>query len=190
VYHSQKLLSAFFIASRNGPEVLESIDATFDDVTAFVGLCVEFRWPTTSTPFLEARVARIFPLRTDTTDLAATQLLTELPSPVGAVNAQSRRTFAGAPRTGAPDADLIQQRDHVGGIAGLPFRDQDREWTTLALAQDVDFGVASTPADTKPLVDERPLFSRLAGCFRAPTALRWALQRVLSNDAPSQSMLP
>ncbi len=183
-------MSALVVPGRQRSEILEPIDGTFDDVAAFVRLCVKFRWPTTAAPFLDARFTRVFPLGADTPDLAAPQLLTVFPRPIGSIHAQDRRPFAGSARTGPTDADLVEQRDHARRVAGLTFGDQNREWTTLPIAQDVDFTVSSPSADPEPFGLDRPLFSIMAGRFRAPTALRWALQLVLSSEAPSQSIFP
>jgi hypothetical protein len=183
-------VSPLFIAGRQRPKILEPIDVAFHHVAALVGFCVEFWGSASPTALLQSSLLRILAFGTDTDDLAASQLLAVLPRTIRTVYAQDRWSFAGAARTGPPNSDLVKQWQHVSWVAGLTFRDKHRKWTALSVAQDVDFTVSAPSADSEPLVFDRPLFSSMAGCFRAPTALRWALQLVLSSDAPSQSIFP
>lgn len=183
-------MSTLFVAGCQRSKILEAIDVPFHHLAAFVGFSVEFWWPATSTALLQPRLLRILTLRTDTDDLAAAQMLALLPRTICTIHTHHGWTLPGAARSGPPDTHLVQQGKQVRRITGLTLRDQHRQRATLSFAQDVDLAVSSPSADSEPFVIKRPLFSSWAGCFRAPTAERWALQLVLSRDAPFQSIFP
>ena len=168
------------------PESFQPIDATCHRLAHFVSTCGNFRWAATTTALLQTRPARVFALRTDADDLSTSELLTVHSCSIGTIHTQDGQPFAKAAHIRPPNSDLVKQRKQAGRVAGLNFRDEHRERTTLPAAQDVDFAVSPPrlipghPSLTAP-------FFCMAGCFRAPTAARWALQVVLSSDVPCQS---
>lgn len=186
----EKLVSTLLVPGGNGAEVLEAIDAAFHDLSAPIGLCVELRRPSPPAASTKTRFARVFALRTHAANLASTEDTPVLARTIRPVHPQGGGSLAGAPRTGAPDPNSIQKGHQVRGVTGLSGRHQNTERPTVPVHQNVNFAGSSPSTDAEPLVVEGPLFSSLAGCFRAPTALRWALTWVLSRAAPSQSIFP
>ena len=183
-------MSSLVVPGRYRSKIFQPIDATFHHLAGFISLCVEFRGATTPAALLQTRFTRVFPFGTNTDNLATAELLTILLRPIGTVHPQDRRSLPRAARSGPPYSHLVKQGEDIGGIAGLPRRDEHRQGAALPITQNVDFTVSSSSTDSEPLVFENPLFSSRAGRLRAPTAARWALQLVLSTDAPSQSMFP
>lgn len=127
--------------------------------------------------------------QTDTADLSLPEHLAVGPRAIRSFHPERRRALPGASRTGTPHPNIVQQQREVGGVTGLSGGHQDAEWMPMSVTQDVDCAGSSPTTDAKPLIRHAPLFFVRASCFRAPTAVRWALTWVLSMAAPSQSIL-
>lgn len=163
--HGQKLMASFLVSRGDGPKIFEAIDAALDDISALVQLRIEVGGSSACTASGDTRFARIRALWTDHPNPAPTQQSTILGLSIRAVHTQDRRTLPGASRSWTRNTNSVQDRDHIPWVAGLPSGEQHRQRKTVSIGQDVNFGSASTPTDSKPLVGDAPLFSSLARCF-------------------------
>lgn len=174
MYHGEKLMPSFFVPGGDSPEILEPIDAALDDISPLVQFCIEMGGSSACTASGNTRFARILAFWTDHPNAALTQQSTVLGLSVGAIHTQDRRTLPGPSWPWAGNANGVQNGNHIRGVTGLTSGEQHRKRTTVSVGQQVDFGGASTSTDSEPLIFDAPLFSSLARCFCAPTALRWA----------------
>jgi hypothetical protein len=67
-------VSAFFVTGCDGGEIFQSIYGAFADISDLVSPCIEARWGTASTPFLQAAFSRNQALRTDAPDASGLNL--------------------------------------------------------------------------------------------------------------------
>jgi hypothetical protein len=178
------------VAGGDGPKILEAIDAAFHDLAALVSLCVKFRWSSSTLPPSQVCFAGSLSFWTDAPELACPAGTPVLARSRRTVHPKGRGTLAGASWTGTLHPNRVQEGQEGGRVTRLSCRNQDAQGAPVPVAQQVDFGGSSPPADPEPLVFECPLCSSLAGSIRAPTALRWALTWGLSTAAPSQSIFP
>src|SRR5215469_7054220 len=189
--HAGMVVVASLVEARaDGTKVLESVDASFDYVASLVCLCIAGRRATSTRSFGQARLASILAFGADHADPTSAQRLTILPCPVGPIEPQTRRWLSRGTTEPLRNVDGIEHRFHLRGVVALACGDHDREGAHLTVDAEVDLGRALSARVADPLVRQRPLFSALAGAFRAPAEARCALMCVASSAAPSQSMSP
>lgn len=97
MYSGKELLTALVVPSGNRPKILEAIDATFDDVAAFVGLCVKIRWSATKRATTQARILRVSAFWTHTSDFPGAQKSSVFPRSIGFIQTQDPWPFARPP---------------------------------------------------------------------------------------------
>lgn len=89
---------------------------------------------------------------------------------------------------GARDADAFQEGTRADAVVALAGCQQDREWASLAVAGEVDFGGQSSPGSAEGVI---VWFVRLVDPpFRPVAAACWWARTMVESIWTSQSMSP
>jgi hypothetical protein len=126
-------VSAFFVSGCDGAEIFQAVDGAFDDISAFVSLCIKARWCTASASFPQAVLARILTLGADAPDTSCLNLLPVMASTVSAVYAHGSGTFPGATSTGTWYTNGVKYLPDIGRVAALAGGDEDGQWQAVAI---------------------------------------------------------
>src|SRR5690606_17157333 len=147
--------------------------APFHDVTTLVDLRVEHRWAPDAMTLTEPVGGVVLLLRAGERDATAAQGPAGGGAGVGLVRHDPVRTLPGPAGPVALDADLVQQRQQLRVVPGLPGREDHAHRQPAAVGRKVDLGRQASPRPAERLTGDRELVDppgRAAPFFRAPAA--------------------
>src|SRR5690606_26425588 len=148
---------SFGVAGGQGTELLEPVEAPFHDVTTLVDLRVEHRWAPAAMALTEPVGGVVLLLRAGERDATAAQGPAGGGAGVGLVRQDPVRTLPGPAGPVALDADLVQQRQQLRVVPGLPGREDHAHRQPAAVGRKVDLGRQASPRPAERLTGDREL---------------------------------
>lgn len=183
-------MATLVISSGDSTEILEAVDGSLDHIAPSVSERVKGGRTAAPGTAREALTLGIFAFGTDAAHSPGWYRPTLLAGTIGAIYPNPRHPFSRTPTTHARDGNGVQYRLELGHVGALSCGYDQRQWLSLPVHTKMNLGRCAATGTPQPVVAQGPLFSALAGLWRAPVALRWALMWVTSSAAPSQSIFP
>lgn len=164
---------SFGVAGGEASELFEPVEAAFDDVALLVGVFVEGGWAAAGGASGSSAGDLVGAFRAREADPAVPERSSGGGMGVGLVRDHSPGPFPWPATPRRTDADLVQQRQEFGVVAGLAWGDEDRHRQAAAVDREVDLAGQPAPGPAQRLALDREGLDpsgRTSPFFRAPAA--------------------